>query len=335
MSRTVDPLAEGRVDLLNERVGGRALLANDEFFAGRENLVRESDAVFDPDAYTDKGKLMDGWETRRRREEGFDWCILRLGLPGRIRRFVVDTAFFRGNFPASCSLEGCAVANVESAAWLAEEAPWEKLTDEVSLQGDHKNVIDVAGCPRLTHLRLNIFPDGGVARLRAYGDAEPDWHVLAKRGEIDLAALENGGLAVACSDMFFSDMNNLLRPGPSRNMGDGWETKRRRGPGHDWVVIRLGTSGTLERIVVDTSHFKGNAPARCEFDAISAPGADDSALAQSPDWKPLIGPVCLLPDNVEEIDLADSSRETTHVRMRIYPDGGVARLRLFGRPTVA
>jgi allantoicase len=322
----------GLIDLLNERVGGRALMANDEFFAGRENLVREAAPVFDPDAYTDKGKLMDGWETRRRREEGYDWCILRLGIPGRITRFVVDTAFFRGNYPEHCSIEGCVADEVASAEWLANEAEWQTLVESSPLEGDHANVFEVSECPRVTHLRLNIFPDGGVARFRAFGVAVPDWNELRSRGQVDLGALANGGVAVQCSDMFFSDMNNLLRPGASRNMGDGWETKRRRGPGYDWVVVRLGTPGLLERIVVDTSHFKGNAPARCEIDvlptSVNAEGASD--INGLDGWQSL-AEMPLLPDDLHERRIADAS-ECGYVRMKIHPDGGVARLRLFGRP---
>lgn len=326
-----DPQPEW-IDLVSARLGGRALLANDEFFAQKENLVREAEAVFDPNAYTDKGKAVDGWETRRRREEGNDWCILRLGIPGRVHRFVVDTSFFRGNYPESCRLDGCLVDEAPSIEWLAQEAPWVELTPQVKLQGHHKNLIDITDCPRISHVRLNIFPDGGVARLRALGQAEPNWEALAQRGQVDLAALEHGGLALACSDMFFSDSNNLLLPRPSRNMGDGWETRRRRGPGHDWVVIRLGHPGQIERVVVDTSHFKGNPPVYCALDWTAAPQATVASLTEREEgWRPLTGDVPLLADNLHEIPVSETG-VATHVRLRIYPDGGVARLRVYGRP---
>lgn len=320
------------IDLASARVGGRALVTNDEFFAGKENLVREAEAVFDPHAYTDRGKLMDGWESRRRREDGHDWCVLKLGIPGRVHRVVVDTAFFRGNYPAQASVDACAVDEVPSLSWLAEQAPWAPLLGKTPLVGDHKNTIEVTGSPRVTHLRLNIFPDGGVARLRVFGEAEPDWKALAARGQVDLAALENGGVALSCSDMFFSDRNNLLRPGLSTHMGDGWETKRRRGPGHDWVVVKLGHAGQIERVVVDTSHFKGNAPASCDLDYLSAPDANLEPIGTRDDlWTPLTPRRPLIPDNVHEFAVGPQNAAATHVRLRIYPDGGVARLRIFGR----
>lgn len=320
------------IDLASARVGGRALVTNDEFFAGKENLLKEADAVFDPHAYTDRGKLMDGWESRRRREEGHDWCVVKLGIPGRVHRFVVDTAFFRGNYPAQCSLDGCFVEEVPSLNWLGHEAPWQPLVPRTTLQGDTKNVIDTKNPPKLSHVRLNIFPDGGVARLRAYGEAEPDWMELASRGQVDLAALENGGVALACSDMFFSDRNNLLSPGMSTHMGDGWETKRRRGPGHDWVVVKLGHPGLIERVVVDTSHFKGNAPASCDLDFVNGPSASADELGTKDElWTSIWSRKPLIPDNVHEFRVDPAGKVASHVRLRIHPDGGVARLRVFGR----
>ena len=318
------------IDLASARVGGRALVTNDAFFAGKENLLRDAEAEFDPHAYTDRGKLMDGWESRRRREEGFDWCVLRLGIPGKVHRVVVDTAFFRGNYPASCSIDGCSVDEVPSLPWLAHEAPWQLMVPKTPLLGDSKNTIEVSAGLRVSHLRLNIFPDGGVARLRVLGVAAPDWKDLASRGQVDLAALENGGVALSCSDMFFSDRNNLLRPGFSTHMGDGWETKRRRGPGHDWVVVKLGHAGLIERVVVDTSHFKGNAPADLDFASDSAATASELGVRDEL-RTPLTSRRPLIPDNVHELRVDAQGRAATHVRLRIYPDGGVARLRVFGR----
>jgi allantoicase len=326
------PMPAHWIDLASARVGGRALVTNDEFFAGKENLLREADAVFDPHAYTDRGKLMDGWESRRRREDGHDWCVVRLGIPGLVRRVVVDTAFFRGNFPAQCSVDACFVDEVPSLSWLANEAPWQNMVQRTDLQGDCKNAVEVSSSHRVSHLRLNIFPDGGVARLRVHGEAAPDWKELASRGQVDLAALENGGVALSCSDMFFSDRNNLLRPGLSTHMGDGWETKRRRGPGHDWVVVKLGHPGVIERVVVDTSHFKGNAPASCDLDFATDPSASVDDLGRREElWTPLSARRPLIPDNVHEFRVDSRAQAATHVRLRIHPDGGVARLRVFGR----
>src|SRR5688572_14597731 len=181
------------VDLAAERLGGAAVLANDEFFAAKENLLRAAPAEWREGVYTERGKWMDGWETRRRRSPGYDWCIVRLGLPGAVRGIVVDTSFFRGNYPEHCSLDGCHVDGLPSAEVLAREAPWRQIVPKTALQGDTRNVIAVDGRDTVTHVRLNIFPDGGVARLRVHGEVAPNWAALARAGDVDLAAMENGG----------------------------------------------------------------------------------------------------------------------------------------------
>ena len=258
-------------DLVAERLGGRVLEANDEFFAPKENLLKESKPVFIEGKYTSRGKWMDGWETRRRRMPGHDWCIIRLGLPGIVRGIVVDTSFFTGNYPERFSLEGCdldgkAPFNNEKARLNAENARWTQIIPETQLQGNTQNLFPVESPLRFTHLRLRIYPDGGVARLRVHGEALPDKRRFV-RGEINLVAVENGGSAVASSDQHYGAPRNLLMPYRAANMGDGWETKRRRGPGHDWAILKLGMPGTIHRVELDTTHFKGNYPDSCSLDA--------------------------------------------------------------------
>lgn len=317
------------VDLAAARLGGSVILANDEFFAPKESLLLEQPAVFIEGKYTERGKWMDGWETRRRREPGYDWCIIRLGVPGVVHGFVVDTAFFRGNFPESCSIEGCAMAGVPNAAAL-ENAEWFELLPQSQLQGDSRNLFAVDSERTVTHLRLNIFPDGGVARLRVHGVVTPDWERLGKRGQIDLAAVEHGARVVSASDMFFGHRHNLIMPGRGTHMGDGWETKRRRGPGYDWVVVKLGRTGAIERVVVDTIHFKGNAPGSCMIEACNAPDADDATPESG--WRELLPNTQLQPDTLHTFeDELLHGDVATHVRLNIYPDGGVSRLRIFGR----
>jgi allantoicase len=204
---------------------------------------------------------MDGWESRRRRTPGFDWCVIRLGLPGRIGGVVVDTSFFRGNYPEQCSLEACAVEGQPTVERLTDESNrWTKILARSPLAGDSQNPFDVKNDGRFTHLRFRIYPDGGVARLRVYGEVAPDWvRIYGRGGEVDLAAVEHGGLVLACSDMFFGHRHNLIMPGRAADMSDGWETKRRRGPGHDWAVVKLGARArAVKRVEVDTAHFKGN-----------------------------------------------------------------------------
>src|SRR6476659_6129982 len=237
------------VDLAAEKLGGAVLFANDDFFAPKENLLKAAAPVFIEGKYTDLGKWMDGWESRRRRTPGFDWCIIRLGLPGIIRGVVVDTSFFRGNYPEHCSLEACTLDGVPTVEeLLSESMQWTPLLPQLPLNGDSQNPFAVDSRQRFTHLRFKIYPDGGVARLRVFGEVVPDWDRIKRTGgDIDLAAVENGGIVLACSDMFFGHRHNLIMPGQARTMAEGWETRRRRGGGHDWTVVRLGTAGTIER----------------------------------------------------------------------------------------
>lgn len=323
------------VDLAAERLGGAVLAANDEFFAPKENLLKAAAPVWIEGKYTDVGKWMDGWETRRRRQPGHDWCLIRLGLPGIPRGLVVDTSFFRGNFPEECSLEACAVEGYPTADELfGEEVKWTVILPRVHLQGDFKNVFQIDKfIGRVTHLLFRIYPDGGVARLRVHGDALPDWLALDRRqSEIDLAAVENGGRVLSCSDMFFGNRHNLILPGPPRGMHDGWETRRRRGEGFDWAIVQLGARGAVQRLEIDTSHFKGNAPGSAWVEGIDTPGAYADALASPAfSWKEILPKTPLRPHTLHRFDDLLDDGPFTHVRLGIHPDGGVARLRVFGR----
>jgi allantoicase len=321
------------IDLASERLGGAVLYANDDFFAPKENLLKPSAPVFIEGKYTDRGKWMDGWESRRRRTPGFDWCIIRLGLPGIIRGVVVDTSFFKGNYPEQCSLEACTIDGQPDVEQLLGEAtPWREILPVSQLQGDSQNPFAISDSERATHLRFRIFPDGGVARLRVYGEVVPDWVSLARRGEVDLAAAENGALVLACSDMFFGHRHNLIMPGRGVDMGDGWETKRRRGPGYDWVVIRLARRGLIKRVEVDTAHFKGNYPDTCSLEVSDAQdGSTNEEALSSLTWREILPRTRLQAHtrHFYEEELAQAGA-ATHVRFNIYPDGGVSRLRIYG-----
>ena len=304
-------------DLACDAVGGAAIACNDEFFAEKENLLRAHAAEWREHEYTDRGKWMDGWETRRRREAGHDWCIVRLGMPGTIHGIVVDTAFFRGNFPESCAISACELDDPLDLRAL-QTATWTNILPRAALRGDAKNLFSIEDRRRFTHVRLDIFPDGGVARLRVHGEVRPRWSRV--RGLVDLAALEHGAWVESCSDMFFGSRNNLIKPGPSRSMADGWETRRRRGPGNDWAIVRLACAGTIERLEIDTSHFKGNAPGRCLVEG--ARTADD--------WRTLLASP--LQPHTRHLFDGELRRigPITHVRLSVFPDGGVARLRAWG-----
>ena len=317
------------IDLASERLGGAVLFANDDFFAPKENLLKPGTPIFIEGEYTDRGKWMDGWESRRKRVPGFDWCIIRLGLPGIIRGVVVDTSHFKGNFPEQCSLEACAIdGNADLAELTSEQTRWIEILPQSPLNGDSLNPLSISNDNRFTHLRFKIYPDGGVARLRVHGEVVPDWKGLARqsRSEIDLAAVEHGGTVLECSDMFFGHRHNLIMPGRAVNMSDGWETKRRRGAGYDWTIVRLGRRGVIHRVEVDTSHFKGNFPESCSLEAC------DSALVDSSQvWTELLARTTLQAHtrHLFEREIKPIG-PVNHVRFNIFPDGGVSRLRVFG-----
>jgi allantoicase len=324
------------VDLASKRLGGRAVAANDEFFAPKGNLLKASKPIFIEGKYTDRGKWMDGWETRRRRTPGYDWCVIRLGLPGVIRGVVVDTSFFKGNFPSHFSLEACDLGSPphrsEKSRINSPKTNWIEIVSKTALNGDAQNLFSVENAGRFTHLRLKIYPDGGVARLRVHGEMVPD-SKLSKRSEIDLAAIESGGRVVASSDQFFSEPLNLLMPGRGKDMSDGWETRRRRGPGYDWVVVKLGMPGNIRSVEVDTAHFKGNFPESCSLEVgYIDRGGMDAQAEESAVWKEVLPRTPLKANSRHLFRKLVDRGAASHVRFNIYPDGGVSRLRVFGRP---
>jgi allantoicase len=316
------PLSEP-IDLAGSAIGGRVVYANDELFADRRHLIRPEPSVWQPGTYGADGKIYDGWETRRRRDGGDrDYAIVRLGAPGVIRSVIVDTAHFRGNYPPYASIEGTAGEGHPIAQDLPESA-WTTLVAKSALKGDSVNSFDVVSDQRWTHVRLSIYPDGGVARLRVLGDVVPDPRILT--GTVDLAGLVHGGRVVGCSDMFYSSAGNLIRPGDTTSIAEGWETARRRDGGHDWVLFALAGAGRIRRAEIDTSHFTGNAPGAARLAGIDArvsPMEDQGA------WRELLPRTRLRPDTLHRFRIGGES--VTHVRMEVFPDGGMSRVRLFG-----
>jgi allantoicase len=316
------PLSEP-IDLASSAIGGRVVYANDELFADRRHLIRPEPSVWQPGTYGPDGKIYDGWETRRRRDGADrDYAIVRLGAPGVIRSVVVDTAHFRGNYPAYASIEAIAGEGHPIAQELPESA-WTTLLAKSALKGDSANPFDVVNDQRWTHVRLTIYPDGGVARLRVLGDVVPDPRMLT--GTVDLAGLVNGGRVVGCSDMFYSSAGNLIRPGDTASIAEGWETARRRDDGHDWVLFALTGAGRIRRAEIDTSHFTGNAPGAARLvgiDARTSPLEDESG------WRELLPRTRLRPDTLHRFRIGGGS--VTHVRMEVFPDGGMSRVRLLG-----
>ncbi len=307
-------------DLAVRPLGGAVIWASDEFFAEKENLINPEPALHQRSTFGHKGQVYDGWETRRHRgEPGDDAAIVRLGVPGVIRGLVVDTAWFTGNYPPAVSVSALEVAGYPRAEEIAERDDWVDLIEHVEIAGDSRNPFRVDSEERWTHIKLTMHPDGGVARLRVHGEGRPDPELLGL-GPLDLAAVENGALVLDCSNRFYSSPNQLLYPGPARRMGEGWETARRRDDGNDWVRIRLAGPGLIRLAEIDTSYFLGNSPGAASLTGRTADGTEVELLGRTP----------LQPDTRHRFAIAPVAASVEEVRLDIHPDGGLARLRLFG-----
>ncbi|XP_074614432.1 allantoicase-like isoform X1 [Acropora palmata] len=362
-------------DLASNGVGGKIVFATDDWFAVAENLLKPSDPEWHEGVFTSFGKWMDGWETRRKRIPGHDWCVIKLGIPGVIKGLHVDTAFFTGNFPPRVSVqgayveEGLAMLHTERKSEMGTNAPanlieeldkltgaWSEILPMTALRPGYSstrhNYFAVNNQQRWTHLRLNLYPDGGIARLRVYGTAVKDWtHVALQKLPVDLTAMVNGGTAEGWSNMHYGHPRNLIAPGTAANMGDGWETARRMDrpsileqgkdgclnlPGCEWSVIQLGHPGTVQKIEIDTNHFKGNFPESCKVEGFlrrkKSPNDINTKDWSSCSWKTILPRTKLSPDKLHQFTELEGCGAISHVRLIIYPDGGVSRLRCWGVP---
>ncbi|MCF6322162.1 MAG: allantoicase [Rhizobiaceae bacterium] len=333
---------KGTINLASARLGAKAVDATDEFFAPLERMLKDEEAVFIEDKYDDNGKWMDGWESRRKRTPGHDWAIISLAKPGRIFGFDIDTSHFTGNYPPGASIEGTFIDGDDGPD---DNTQWTQILSQKDLgpgigaAAHHFFEVDDRATRKqvFTHLRLHIYPDGGIARLRVYGTPKFDWSKVGVDEEIDLAYLFHGGRPLAWSDAHFGEPERLLSPGRGVNMGDGWETARRRGPGHDWTIIKLGHAGIISGLTVDTAHFKGNFPETCELCGAYLPehtGAfSEEEISASQDWQTIMPKQKLQADNIHEFgpEHIGHNKPVTHVRFKIHPDGGVSRLRIKGK----
>jgi allantoicase len=310
-------------DLASRALAGSVVYANDELFAQRENLITPGRAVFSTEDFGHKGKVYDGWETRRRREPGHDWAIVRLGVPGVVRGVNVDTSWFKGNYPPYASVEAASFEWHPSVDEL-EAADWVTLVEKSPVSGDTDNYFSVEDGRRYTHLRLTIYPDGGVARFRVHGEPVPDPRFLT--GTVDLAALENGGSVTDCSNMFYSSPTQILQPGRARIMGEGWENARRRDDGNDHVTVKLAAPGLVRRVEIDTSYFVGNAAGWARLSGVNEATGD---VDDPSTWTELVPKTRLQPDTRHFFRVRPDAA-VTHVRLDVYPDGGLARLRVNG-----
>ena len=313
-------------NLADERIGAKVLQCSDDFFAEAQRMLQFDAPIFVEDKFDDHGKWMDGWETRRKHHAGYDWAVIKLGVAGKIQALDIDTTFFSGNYPASAAVEAC-YAPLDNL----EQAEWQPLLANSILGPSQHHLFEVSSDTVYTHVRLNIYPDGGVARFRVYGDV----HIQIQDSSetFDLLALENGGRVIAYSDAHFGHPRNLINPGRGINMGDGWETARRRAPGFDWCILALGTAGKIEKIEIDTAHFKGNYPAEVSIQAVYIEDATDPQLIpQSMFWPFLLDAQPMQMDHIHSyLNEILAHEKISHIRVNMIPDGGISRIRLWGK----
>ena len=316
-------------NLADSRLGAKALSASDEFFAARERMLQPGEPEWRAGVYDENGKWMDGWESRRRRDAGHDHCIIQLAVAGILELLEIDTRYFTGNYPPFASVEAARLEGAPNA-----RTAWQPLLPRVALRGNERQFFRSESQEVWTHLKLNIYPDGGVARFRAYGRVFRDWSRAGSGKALDLAAALNGGRALDCNDEHYGSMHNLLLPGRGSSMADGWETRRRRTPGFDWVILALAHRGQLETIEIDTAHFKGNFPHQVSINAALLPEQIDADLSgECLYWPVLLEPQLLKADHLHRFPLpAKGAGPVSHLRVNIHPDGGLSRVRAFGKP---
>jgi allantoicase len=325
----IPDFARNAVNLASAGLGARALFASDDFFAEVNRMLADGAPVFDPDKYDDNGKYMDGWESRRKRGPGHDYAVVRLAAPGVIRGVDIDTAYFTGNYPPGARIEA---ANVKGDP--GDGTAWTEILPMSPLGPSAHHYLPSRSESVWTHVRLHIYPDGGVARFRVYG--EPHIDEIAMRGKVlDLASGLNGGRVIAFSDAHYGAFHRLLSPGRGINMGDGWETRRRRTPGNDWIILALGARGIVEGIEIDTAHYKGNFPDSCSIVAADMPRGgdtlDQALVASSMFWEELLPQQKLSADAIHPFPRVSALGPVTHIRLNIFPDGGISRIRIFGK----
>lgn len=316
------------LNLASSKLGAKAIDCSDQFFAPLERMLNPEPAQFIPDKYDEHGKWMDGWETRRKRIVGNDWAIIQLAQPGKIIGFDIDTSHFTGNYAPAISIEGSV-----TSPDISESITWKPILQSTNLSSNQHHYFEIPLSEAVEFLKIQIFPDGGIARLRVYGIPNQDWSVIDSSSLINVAAAENGAMVIAANNQHFGLASNLLMPGRGVNMGDGWETRRRREPGNDWCLIQLAKPAKIEKIEVDTCHFKGNYPDQFSIQAHYVQGGTESSMiTQSMFWPFLIKEQKLEMDKQHfyENEII-SIGLISHIKFNIFPDGGVSRLRLWGK----
>ena len=317
----------GLIDLAQPRLGTKVIYKTDDFFASANRIISPTEPVFKVGVFDKHGKWMDGWESRRKRTAGHDYIIIKLGKPGTIKKVDVDTSHFNGNQPAMISIEG---ANSNSNK--INQLKWQPLLSEKKTKANSHHYFTVNSDKVFTHIKFNIFPDGGVARLRLYGSIAKSSKLKNKK--INLASLLDGSSVIACNNEHFGKAENILAPGKAKNMGDGWETRRRRGKGFDWLILNSLDGKEIDKIEISTHHFKGNFPSHCSLQAAYLPNSKNSKqiVKSSTKWKYLLKDAKLSANKIHVFKNNLMKKDKINfIKINIFPDGGISRFRIYGK----
>jgi allantoicase len=318
----------GLIDLAQPRLGSKVIFKTDDFFASANRIIDPKPPVFKDRLFDKNGKWMDGWESRRKRTSGHDYLIIKLGKPGSIAKVDINTAHFNGNQPSMVSLEGC---NSKSKNY--KNYKWKTIINKKKTKANSHHIFNVSSKLIFTHVKLNIFPDGGVARLRLYGSISKE-NVKFEKKIINLASLLNGSSIIACNNEHFGKAENILAPGKAKNMGDGWETRRRRDKGYDWLILNTVKGNKINKIEISTHHFKGNFPHYCSLQASFIPKKQTSLLIvkNSNKWKYLLNKVKLSANKTHKFtNKLMKNNKINFIKINIFPDGGISRFKIFGK----
>ena len=318
----------GLIDLAQSRLGSKIVYKTDEFFAPAKRIINSWPPVFKEGVFDKHGKWMDGWETRRKRSKGHDYLILKLGKPGKIYKVDIDTSYFSGNHPTKVSMQAC----FSKKKIPNKNSKWTTILIKKSTKANSHHFFIIKNKSIFSHIKLKIFPDGGVARLRVYGTIENKKKFGKKI--LNLTSLLNGATPIVCNNEHFGRAENILAPGIGKNMGDGWETRRSRGKNFDWLIIKCATVGKINKIQIDTHHFKGNYPDKCSLQAayINSKISNKSIVNSSKKWKLLLNKVKLNAHKKHNFqNKLMKNKKVNYIRINIFPDGGISRIRMFGK----
>jgi allantoicase len=271
---------------------------------------------------------MDGWETRRKRNKGHDYLILKLGKPGKIHKVDIDTSYFNGNQPSKISLDAC----YSKKKLPNKNSKWVNILKKKTTKPNSHHFFNIKNKNIFSHIKLNIFPDGGVARLRVYGSMNLNKNF--GKNIVNLTSVLNGAVPIVCNNEHFGRAENILAPGIGKNMGDGWETRRSRGKNFDWLIVKCAAPGKINKIQIDTHHFKGNFPNKCSIQAayIDKNISSKNLINKSKNWNFLINKSKLYANRKHNFkNKLMSNKKINFIKINIFPDGGISRVRAYGK----